>query len=79
MTSCNLSASERSPTLIVDGIEVRKIRDKENNGCVGQTPGPGVVYFNGNPLCVECFGAEILGGEHSRALIGYFCSKLLDD
>ncbi|MGA2876725.1 MAG: hypothetical protein ABSE82_14470 [Nitrososphaerales archaeon] len=65
--------------MIIDGIEVRKIRDKENNGCVGQVPGTGVVYFNGNPYCATCFGAEILEGEHGRALIGYFCSQLLDD
>jgi len=32
----------------------------------GQIPGPGVVYFNGNPLCAERFGAEILGGEQSQ-------------
>lgn len=65
--------------MLIDGIEVRKIRDGENCSCVGQTPGVGVVYFNGNPYCAECFGAEILEGEHRRALIGYFCSKLLDD
>jgi hypothetical protein len=39
----------------------------------------GVVYFNGNPLCVSCFGKEILDGEHRHALAGYLFSLHLDD
>jgi hypothetical protein len=65
--------------MIIDGIEVRKIRNGENSECVGQVSGPGVVYFNGNPLCISCFGAEILDGDHRHALSGYLFSLLLDD
>jgi hypothetical protein len=63
----------------IDGIEVRKIRNGENSACVGTIPGPGVVYFNGNPYCAACFGAELLEGEHRYALLGHFFSLLLDD
>jgi hypothetical protein len=74
--------------MIIDGIEVRKIRSGENCDCVGPVSGPsahisesapGVVYFNGNPLCVSCFGKEILEGEHRHALTGYLFSLHLDD
>ncbi len=65
--------------MIIDGIEVRQIRNGENCECVGSQAGPGVVYFNGNPLCAVCFGAEILEGEHHHALIGHFFSFLLKD
>jgi hypothetical protein len=65
--------------MIIDGIEVRKIRTGENNACVGSIPGPAVACFNGNPYCAACFGAEILDGEHRYALLGHFFSLLLDD
>jgi hypothetical protein len=85
--------------MIIDGIEVRKIRNAENCDCGGPVtkpnkyaeqhadyrnphvsqPARGVVYFNGNPLCVSCFGKEILDGEHRHALTGHLLSLRLDD
>jgi hypothetical protein len=65
--------------MIIDGIKVHKTRPTEVAKCVGQIPGRAIVNFNGNAFCATCFGAEILGGEHSPALIGHFCSLLLDD
>jgi hypothetical protein len=60
-------------------IELRKIRNGENCECVASVPGPGVVYFNGSPLCAVCFGAEVLEGEHRYALLGHLLSALVDD
>jgi hypothetical protein len=65
--------------MTIDGIQIRRIRTTETTQCVGQIPGRAIVSFNGNAFCAACFGAEILGGEHSPALIGHFCSLLLDN
>ena len=65
--------------MIIDGIEIHKIRPSEIAQCEGQVRGPAIVNFNGISFCATCFGAEVLGGDHSPALIGFFCTKLLDD
>jgi len=56
--------------VVIDGVDIEKIRQGEKAACVAATPGPAVVRWNGDPLCAHCFGERLQHGEHGAAVLG---------